>query len=101
MDISSARGKVKDVMVRVTQSVAPGNIFVPFHYNTQLVNALTNESFCPKSGEPNFKQTAIQLHSKEIPDGLKFEEPEVSGHIEYVKTAFEGIKIIETEMVAK
>ncbi len=95
MDISSARGRVKDVMVRVTQSVRPGNIFVPFHYNTQLVNALTNESFCPKSGEPNFKQTAIQLHSQEVPDGLKFEEPEISGHIEHVKTTFEGIKFKE------
>jgi len=95
MDISSARGRVKDVMVRVTQSVRPGNIFVPFHYNTQLVNALTNDSFCPKSGEPNFKQTAIQLHSPEVPEGLKFAQPEISGQIEHVKTAFEGIKLQE------
>ena len=100
MSISSARGRVNDVMVRVTQSVAPGNIFVPFHYNTQLVNALTNESFCPKSGEPNFKQTAIQLHSDEVPDGLVFQEQEISGHIEHVKTAYEGIKLIEKEMVS-
>ena len=99
MDISSARGRVNDVMVRVMQSVRPGNIFVPFHYNTQLVNALTNDSFCPKSGEPNFKQTAIQLHSKEVPLGLKFEEPEISGHIEHIKTAYEGIKLAEKEKV--
>ena len=99
MDISSARGKVKDVMVRVTQSVRPGNIFVPFHYNTQLVNKLTNDSFCPKSGEPNYKQTAIQLHSKEVPQGLKFEEPEISGEIEHIKTTYEGIKIKEKEFV--
>ena len=95
MDISSARGRVEDVMVRVTQSVRPGNIFVPFHYNTELVNALTNDSFCPKSGEPNFKQTAIQLHSKEVPQGLKFEEQEISGEIEHIKTTYEGIKIKE------
>ena len=101
MDISSARGRVKDVMVRVTQSVAPGNIFVPFHYNTQLVNALTNDSFCPKSGEPNFKQTAIQLHSKEVPNGLAFEEPEIQGEIEHIKTTYEGIKIKEMEMELK
>ena len=99
MSISSARGRVEDVMVRVTQSVACGNIFVPFHYNTQLVNALTNESFCPKSGEPNFKQTAIQLHSEEVPDGLEFQEPEISGQIEHVKTTYEGIKMIEKELV--
>ena len=98
MDITSARGRVNDVIVRVTQSVRPGNIFVPFHYNTQLVNALTNDSFCPKSGEPNFKQTAIQLHSKEVPLGLKFEETEISGQIEHVKTAYEGIKLPQKEM---
>ena len=95
MDISSARGRVKDVMVRVTQSVRPGNIFVPFHYNTQLVNALTNDSFCPKSGEPNFKQTAIQLHSAEVPEGLKFAQTEISGEIEHIKTTYEGIKLKE------
>ena len=95
MSLSSKRGRVNDVMVRVTQSVRPGNIFVPFHYNTQLVNALTNESFCPKSGEPNFKQTAIQLHSHEVPNGLVLEKEEVSGHIEHVKTAYEGIKLHE------
>ena len=99
MSISSARGKVEDVMVRVSQSVRQGNIFIPFHYNTQLVNALTNESFCPKSGEPNFKQTAIQLHSDEVPDGLVFEEAEISGEIEHVKTAYEGIKIKGKEVV--
>jgi assimilatory nitrate reductase catalytic subunit len=82
-------------MVRVTQSVRPGNIFVPFHYNTQLVNALTNDSFCPKSGEPNFKQTAIQLHSKEVPNGLEFAKQEISGEIEHIKTTYEGIKIQE------
>ena len=95
MAISSERGRVEDVMVRVTQSVAIGNIFVPFHYNTQLVNTLTNDSFCPKSGEPNFKQTAIQLHSKEVPDGLEFKEQKISGEIEHVKSAYEGISLKE------
>ena len=98
MAISSARGRVENIIVRVTQSVACGNVFIPFHFNTQLVNALTNESFCPKSGEPNYKQTAIQLHSLEVPEGLKFEEPEISGHIEHIKTAYEGIKLQEREL---
>jgi len=100
ISISSARGKVKDVVVRLSQSQRVGNIFIPFHFNTQLVNALTSESFCPKSGEPNFKQTAIQLHSKEVPDGLIFEEPEISGEIEHIKTAYEGIKLKEREFIA-
>jgi len=100
ISISSPRGKVEDIIVRVTQSVAPMTIFVPFHYNTQLVNALTNESFCPKSGEPNFKQTAIQLHSQEVPNGLSFEKQEISGEIEHVKTTYEGIKIKEMEFIS-
>ena len=95
ISISSLRGKVEDVIVKVTQSVAPYSVFVPFHFNTQLVNALTNESFCPKSGEPNFKQTAIQLHSDEVPDGIEFKEEKISGHIEHVKTTYEGIKMKE------
>ena len=95
MSLSSSRGRVEDVVVRVTQSVAPSTVFVPFHFNTQLVNNLTQESFCPKSGEPNFKQTAIQLHSEEVPEGLKFEEQEISGEIEHVKTVYEGVKIVE------
>ena len=99
MSLSSARGRVDDVVVRVTGSVAKGNVFVPFHFNTALVNALTNDSFCPKSGEPNFKQTAIQLHSSEVPDGLEFQKHENAGQIEHIKTAYEGVKMKEKEKV--
>jgi len=93
ISISSARGKVDEVIVRVTGSVASGTVFVPFHFNTTLVNALTNDSFCPKSGEPNFKQTAIQLHSSEVPQGLKFQEQEISGAITHTKTLYEGVHV--------
>ncbi len=97
--LSSKRGRIEDVVVRVTGSVAPSNVFVPFHFNTQLINTLTNDSFCPKSGEPNFKQTAIQLHSKAKPDGLEFQEQVVSGEIEHIKTVFEGVKLHELSKV--
>jgi len=93
MAISSARGRVENVVVRVTGSVREGNIFIPFHFNTQLVNQLTNDSFCPKSGEPNFKQTAVQLHSDEVPEGLELQEQEISGEITHVKTAYEGVTL--------
>jgi len=95
ISLSSKRGRVDKVVVRVTQSVAIGNVFVPFHFNTQLVNTLTNESFCPKSGEPNYKQTAIQLHSSEVPDGLELKKDETIGQIEHIKTAVEGIRYQE------
>ena len=92
MSLTSARGCIDEVIVRVTGSVREGSVFVPFHFNTQLVNRLTNDSFCPKSGEPNFKQTAIQLHSREVPDGLSLESEEVVAEIEHIKTSYEGIK---------
>jgi assimilatory nitrate reductase catalytic subunit len=81
--LSSQRGRVEDVVVKVTQTVAPGCVFVPFHFNTQLVNRLTQNEFCPKSGEPNFKQTAIQLHSAKVPEGIKLKERQSSGAISY------------------
>lgn len=98
ISLSSPRGRVEDVVVRVTQSVAPTNVFVPFHFNTQLVNNLTDESFCPKSGEPNFKQTAIQLHSDEVPEGLEFEEQQSSGSIAHEKVKLEDVKLKEKEV---
>ena len=101
ISLSSLRGRVEDVVVRVTASVAPSNVFVPFHFNTQLINTLTNDSFCPKSGEPNFKQTAIQLHSQNKPDGLEFKAEVISGEIEHVKTLFEGVVIKEKEINSK
>ena len=83
--LSSVRGRIEDVIVRVTQTVAPGNVFVPFHFNEQLINTLTPSSFCPKSGEPNYKQTAIQLHSEKVPEGLKLSEKEITGLLEHQK----------------
>ncbi len=80
--ISSSRGKVENLVVKVTQRVAPGTVFVPFHYNTQLINILTQSLFDPKSGEPNFKQTAVQLHSEKVPKGIVLKE-NIAGEISY------------------
>lgn len=67
ISISSARGLVKDVLVKKTATVREGQIFIPFHFNEQLVNTLTQSEFCPISGQPNYKQTAVQLHSAKYP----------------------------------
>ncbi|NPA27716.1 MAG: molybdopterin-dependent oxidoreductase, partial [Epsilonproteobacteria bacterium] len=40
ISISSARGRVDDVIVKVTNIVREGNIFIPFHFSKQLVNRL-------------------------------------------------------------
>ena len=84
--LSSERGRIEDVIVRVTNSVRPGTVFVPFHFNTQLINTLTNSDFCPKSGEPNYKQSAIQLHSEKVPQGLKMEQEAIQGELEHQKS---------------
>lgn len=97
MSLSSKRGRVEDVVVRVTQTVAPGSVFVPFHFNTQLINTLTQGEFCPKSGEPNYKQTAIQLHSEKVPEGISIKEHVMAGEIEHAKVEDElhGLKVRE------
>jgi len=74
LDISSIRGRIKDIIVRESQNVRAGNIFVPFHYNEQLINTITKAEFDPKSFEPNYKQCAVQLHSVKVPNGIKFME---------------------------
>jgi assimilatory nitrate reductase catalytic subunit len=83
LSISSPRGRVDNIVVRVTNTVREGDVFVPFHFNTQLINQLTASSFCPKSGEPNFKQTAVQLHSSKVPAGIVMKSPKISGEIEH------------------
>ncbi|MFA6195896.1 MAG: nitrate reductase [Sulfurimonas sp.] len=100
ISLSNIRGRVDNVVVRVSGSVACGNIFVPFHFNTQLINTLTSDTFCPKSGEPNFKQTAIQLHSKEVPEGLDFKEQEVSGSLSHQSTQEETVRLKEKKVFA-
>ena len=95
--LSSPRGRVEEVVVKVTQTVAPGSVFVPFHFNTQLVNRLTQTEVCPKSGEPNFKQTAIQLHSQEVPEGIVLHERETAGSIAYHSSKTQKQHLHETE----
>lgn len=85
LSISSPRGRVDNIVVRVTNTVREGDVFVPFHFNTQLINQLTASSFCPKSGEPNYKQTAVQLHSQKVPQGIVIKSSEISGEIGYEK----------------
>jgi assimilatory nitrate reductase catalytic subunit len=59
--ISSARGAVDDLAVRVTATVRQGEVFVPFHYDERCVNLLTVDEFDPISREPNYKQCAVRL----------------------------------------
>jgi assimilatory nitrate reductase catalytic subunit len=85
---------VEDVIVKVSETVREGNIFVPFHFNEQLINNITIPEFDPKSFEANYKQCAVQLHSEAVPEGIKYPEVDVSGYLE-------GVKVYEEEILVE
>jgi assimilatory nitrate reductase catalytic subunit len=62
--LESRRGAVDGVPVRVTETVRPGEVFVPFHWDEQCVNRLTVDEFDPISREPNYKQAAVAIRTK-------------------------------------
>ena len=92
--LSGTRGRVEGVIVKVSQTVREGNVFVPFHYNQQLINNITIAEFDPKSFEPNYKQCAVQLHSQAVPEGIVYEEIEISGYLE-------GVKVYKDEVLVE
>ncbi len=57
--IVSRRDKVTDVELRITSIVAPGQVFMPFHFAETNSNRVTLGAFDPISREPNFKQCAV------------------------------------------
>jgi anaerobic selenocysteine-containing dehydrogenase len=61
VDVISRRGRVRGVELRVTETVAPGQIFVPFHYVEANANQMTQSAFDPLSREPNYKQSAVRV----------------------------------------
>ncbi|HIQ47306.1 MAG TPA: nitrate reductase, partial [Sulfurovum sp.] len=92
--LSGTRGRVENVIVKVTETVREGSVFVPFHFNEQLINNITIPEFDPKSFEPNYKQCAVQLHSEAVPEGIVYEVPEIAGYLE-------GVKMYEEESMAE
>jgi assimilatory nitrate reductase catalytic subunit len=61
VQITSTRGSVGPVAVRVSATVRRGEVFVPFHYDEACVNRLTPSEFDPISREPNYKQSAVDI----------------------------------------
>ena len=57
----SRRGRVRDVELRLTETIAPGQVFVPFHYAEANANQMTQSAFDPISREPNYKQSAVRV----------------------------------------
>jgi anaerobic selenocysteine-containing dehydrogenase len=61
VDIVSRRGRTSGVELRVTEMIAPGQVFMPFHFAETNVNEVTQSAFDPCSREPNYKQCAVRI----------------------------------------
>ena len=61
IDLVSRRGRVRGVELRLTEIIAPGQVFMPFHYFETNVNEVTQSAFDPVSREPNYKQCAVRV----------------------------------------
>jgi len=75
VDVVSRRGRVRGVELRITETVAPGQVFMPFHYAESNANQVTQSAFDPISREPNYKQSAVRIEraGSRIPDpGSRF-----------------------------
>jgi assimilatory nitrate reductase catalytic subunit len=59
--VRSRRGSVSDLELRITGIVAPGQVFMPFHFSETNSNIITLGAFDPISREPNFKQCAVRV----------------------------------------
>jgi len=66
--VRSRRGAVANVELRVTGIVAPGQIFMPFHFPETNSNIVTLGAFDPISREPNFKQCAVRVERTPMRD---------------------------------
>ena len=61
VDVVSRRGRVRSLDVRITETIAPGQVFVPFHYAEANANQVTQSEFDPISRQPNYKQSAVRV----------------------------------------
>jgi predicted molibdopterin-dependent oxidoreductase YjgC len=59
--VRSRRASVPDVELRITGIVAPGQVFMPFHFAEHNSNLVTLGDFDPISREPNYKQCAVRV----------------------------------------
>ncbi len=65
VDVISMRGRVRHLELRLTETVAPGQVFVPFHWAEFNANQVTQSAFDPISREPNYKQCAVRVERAE------------------------------------
>lgn len=61
VDVVSRRSRVRGVELRITSIVAPGQVFMPFHFVETNSNLVTQSAFDPISREPNYKQCTVRV----------------------------------------
>jgi assimilatory nitrate reductase catalytic subunit len=61
VDVVSRRGTIHNLELRLTETIAAGQLFVPFHWAEANANQATQSSFDPISREPNYKQCAVRV----------------------------------------
>jgi assimilatory nitrate reductase catalytic subunit len=61
VSVISRRGAVANIELRITGIIAPGQVFMPFHFSEANSNLVTLGAFDPISREPNFKQCAVRV----------------------------------------
>ena len=71
VDVISHRGRVRGVELRLTEIIAPGQVFMPFHFSETNVNEVTQSAFDPISREPNYKQCAVRVERTARPGAAR------------------------------
>jgi assimilatory nitrate reductase catalytic subunit len=66
VNVVSARGRVRGIELRITEIIAPGQVFMPFHYAETNANCVTQSAFDPISREPNYKQCAVRVEKAHV-----------------------------------
>jgi assimilatory nitrate reductase catalytic subunit len=61
VDVVSRRGAIRNLELRLTETIAPGQVFVPFHWAEFNANQATQSAYDPVSREPNYKQCAVRV----------------------------------------
>ncbi len=61
VDVVSRRGRIRNLDLRITETIGPGQVFLPFHWAEFNANQVTQSAFDPISREPNYKQCAVRV----------------------------------------
>lgn len=62
--VASRRGEIK-ACAKITDEVANGTIFIPFHYASAAANKLTNAALDPTAKIPEYKVCAVRIERAE------------------------------------